>query len=69
MAPQVGWYSPFLMAAWDPETECFQSVCRCMSGFSDAFYEAGVCCSSSSSASNSNITNNDASNRPPIVTG
>ena len=39
---KVGWYSPFLLAAWDPDTEEFQSVCRCMSGFSDAFY-AQVC--------------------------
>ena len=35
---KVGWLSPFLMAAWDPETETYQSVCRCMSGFTDAFY-------------------------------
>ena len=35
---QVGWYSPFLLAAYDPEAEEFQSVCRCMSGFTDAFY-------------------------------
>ncbi len=39
---KVGWYSPFLLAAWDPDPEEFQSVCRCMSGFSDAFY-AQVC--------------------------
>ncbi|GMH43726.1 hypothetical protein BSKO_11648 [Bryopsis sp. KO-2023] len=36
---KVKWYSPFLLAIWDPETEEFQSICRCMSGFSDAFYE------------------------------
>jgi hypothetical protein len=35
---KAGWFSPFLLAAWDPETEAFQSVCRCMSGFTDAFY-------------------------------
>lgn len=35
---KVGWYSPFLMAVWDPDTEQLQSLCRCMSGFSDAFY-------------------------------
>ncbi len=33
-----GWISPFLLAAWDPESETFTSVCRCMSGFTDAFY-------------------------------
>ncbi|KAK9865080.1 hypothetical protein WJX84_011403 [Apatococcus fuscideae] len=35
---KVNWFSPFLMAAWDPEREEFQSVCRCMSGFTDVFY-------------------------------
>lgn len=35
---KAGWVSPFLLAAWDPESETFASVCRCMSGFSDAFY-------------------------------
>jgi hypothetical protein len=25
---QVAWLSPFLLAAWDPETEQLQSVCR-----------------------------------------
>lgn len=32
------WYSPFLLAAYNPETEELQSVCRCMSGYTDAFY-------------------------------
>ena len=36
---KVGWLSPFLLAAWDPATEQFQSVCRCMSGFTDVFYQ------------------------------
>ncbi|KAJ8761208.1 hypothetical protein K2173_001264 [Erythroxylum novogranatense] len=35
---KAGWYSPFLMACYDPEMQEFQSVCRVMSGFSDAFY-------------------------------
>lgn len=35
---KVGWFSPFLMAVYDPQAEQFQSLCRCMSGFSDAFY-------------------------------
>ncbi|KAL2329535.1 hypothetical protein Fmac_017116 [Flemingia macrophylla] len=35
---KAGWYSPFLMACFNPETEEYQSVCRVMSGFSDAFY-------------------------------
>ncbi|KAL4419767.1 hypothetical protein ABPG75_006865 [Micractinium tetrahymenae] len=33
-----GWYSPYLLACYDPETEELQSVCRVMSGFSDQFY-------------------------------
>eukprot|EP00892_Ulva_mutabilis_P010605 jgi/Ulvmu1/7917/UM004_0149.1 len=37
---KAGWYSPYLLACWDPEAEEFQSVCRVMSGFSDAFYTA-----------------------------
>ncbi|XP_058087232.1 DNA ligase 6 [Magnolia sinica] len=35
---KAGWYSPFLMACFNPDTEEFQSVCRVMSGFSDSFY-------------------------------
>ncbi|KAK4416448.1 DNA ligase 6 [Sesamum alatum] len=35
---KAGWFSPFLMACYNPDTEDFQSVCRVMSGFSDAFY-------------------------------
>jgi DNA ligase-1 len=33
------WYSPFLMAVYDPDTETYASVCRVMSGFSDAVYK------------------------------
>ncbi|TVU35488.1 hypothetical protein EJB05_17379 [Eragrostis curvula] len=36
---KAGWYSPFLMACYNPETEEFQSVCRVMSGFTDEFYK------------------------------
>ncbi|KAG9449033.1 hypothetical protein H6P81_008998 [Aristolochia fimbriata] len=35
---KAGWFSPYLMACYNPDTEDFQSVCRVMSGFSDAFY-------------------------------
>lgn len=35
---KAGWMSPFLLAAYDPDSETYQSVCRCISGFSDAFY-------------------------------
>ncbi len=37
---QVKWFSPFLLAVYDRHTETFQSLCRCMSGFTDAFYVA-----------------------------
>lgn len=35
---KAGWFSPILLACYDPESEQWQSVCRCMSGFTDAFY-------------------------------
>ncbi|KAF3779845.1 DNA ligase 1 [Nymphaea thermarum] len=35
---KAGWYSPFLMACYNADSEEFQSVCRVMSGFSDSFY-------------------------------
>ncbi|KAH6759956.1 DNA LIGASE 6 [Perilla frutescens var. frutescens] len=34
---KAGWFSPVLMACYNPDTEEYQSVCRVMS-FSDAFY-------------------------------
>ncbi|XP_073139252.1 DNA ligase 6 isoform X2 [Henckelia pumila] len=40
---KAGWYSPFLMACYNPDSEEFQSVCRVMSGFSDAFYIEKLC--------------------------
>lgn len=39
---KVKWFSPFLLAVWDPAREEYQSLCRCMSGFSDAFYTAAT---------------------------
>ncbi|KAJ0971603.1 hypothetical protein J5N97_019562 [Dioscorea zingiberensis] len=36
---KAGWYSPFLMACYNPDAEEFQSVCRVMSGFTDSFYK------------------------------
>ncbi|KAK1393774.1 hypothetical protein POM88_012830 [Heracleum sosnowskyi] len=35
---KAGWYSPFLMACYNPDLEEFQSVCHVMSGISDSFY-------------------------------
>ena len=39
---KAGWFSPFLLAVHDPETGELQSVCRCMSGFTDEFYKAAT---------------------------
>lgn len=36
---KAGWFSPWLMAVHDSETGELQSLCRVMSGFSDAFYK------------------------------
>lgn len=33
------WWSPILLAVWDPDLEKLVAVCKCMSGFSDAFYK------------------------------
>lgn len=33
------WFSPFLMAVWNEETETFQTLCRVMSGFTDPLYK------------------------------
>ncbi|KAH9607975.1 hypothetical protein KSS87_020687 [Heliosperma pusillum] len=38
---KAGWYSPFLVACYNPDAEEFESVCRVMSGFSDSFYTEG----------------------------
>ncbi|CDH51139.1 dna ligase [Lichtheimia corymbifera JMRC:FSU:9682] len=35
---KAGWYSPVLLACFNPENDTFESVCKCMSGFSDEFY-------------------------------
>ncbi|KAG8213716.1 DNA ligase [Butyriboletus roseoflavus] len=36
---KAGWWSPVLLAVWDPTTERLIAVCKCMSGFSDTFYK------------------------------
>ncbi|KAI0949394.1 hypothetical protein AcW1_009022 [Taiwanofungus camphoratus] len=33
------WWSPILLAVWEPDTGRLVAVCKCMSGFSDAFYK------------------------------
>ncbi|GAB00057.1 uncharacterized protein L969DRAFT_54793 [Mixia osmundae IAM 14324] len=37
---KVGWWSPILLALYNPETEGFQAVCKCISGFTDEFYKS-----------------------------
>ncbi|RPD59828.1 ATP-dependent DNA ligase [Lentinus tigrinus ALCF2SS1-6] len=34
------WWSPILLAVWDPDAQKLVAVCKCMSGFSDAFYKS-----------------------------
>ncbi|KAI9491071.1 ATP-dependent DNA ligase [Zychaea mexicana] len=35
---KAGWYSPILLACYNPDNDTFESVCKCMSGFTDKFY-------------------------------
>ncbi|KAG1737677.1 ATP-dependent DNA ligase [Suillus lakei] len=37
---KAGWWSPVLLAVRDSSNDSFVAVCKCMSGFSDAFYKA-----------------------------
>ncbi|KAF8758766.1 DNA ligase [Rhizoctonia solani] len=37
---KAGWWSPILLGLWDANAGEFIGVCKCMSGFSDAFYKA-----------------------------
>ncbi|PCH43768.1 DNA ligase/mRNA capping enzyme [Wolfiporia cocos MD-104 SS10] len=34
------WWSPILLAVWDADASRLVAVCKCMSGFSDAFYKS-----------------------------
>ncbi|TYJ59128.1 hypothetical protein B9479_000117 [Cryptococcus floricola] len=36
---KAGWWSPILLACHNPESGALEAVCKCMSGFSDAFYK------------------------------
>ncbi|EDQ88950.1 uncharacterized protein MONBRDRAFT_8473 [Monosiga brevicollis MX1] len=36
---KAGWFSPLLLACYNPETELLESVCKVMSGFTDEFYK------------------------------
>jgi DNA ligase-1 len=35
---RTGWFSSFLMACWNDDLECFQSVCKVATGFSDEIF-------------------------------
>lgn len=35
------WWSPILLAVWDPRQGRLVALCKCMSGFTDSFYKAG----------------------------
>ncbi|CAJ0650264.1 14720_t:CDS:2, partial [Entrophospora sp. SA101] len=35
---KAGWWSPILLAIYNNKTEKFESLCKCISGFSDEFY-------------------------------
>ncbi|KAL4255020.1 DNA ligase [Abortiporus biennis] len=37
---KANWWSPILLALWDPSAGKLVAVCKCMSGFSDTFYKA-----------------------------
>ncbi|KAJ1017853.1 hypothetical protein NDA16_005169 [Ustilago loliicola] len=39
MGRKATWWSPILLALYDPETGVLQAVCKCISGFTDAFYK------------------------------
>lgn len=39
MGRKASWWSPILLALYDPDTGVFQAVCKCISGFTDAFYK------------------------------
>ena len=36
---KAGWYSPVLLAVYNPETEQLETLCKCMSGFTDVEYK------------------------------
>ncbi|PPQ99454.1 hypothetical protein CVT24_005261 [Panaeolus cyanescens] len=37
---KVNWWSPVLLALWDPQQGVPVALCKCMSGFTDAFYKS-----------------------------
>ena len=39
MGRKSAWWSPVLLALYDPQTGVYQAVCKCISGFTDAEYK------------------------------
>ncbi|KAK0536270.1 hypothetical protein OC834_001250 [Tilletia horrida] len=39
MGRKAQWWSPVLLALYDPETGVYQALCKCISGFTDAEYK------------------------------
>ncbi|TKY88995.1 hypothetical protein EX895_002236 [Sporisorium graminicola] len=39
MGRKASWWSPMLLALYEPTTGVLQAVCKCISGFTDAFYK------------------------------
>lgn len=39
MGRKATWWSPILLALYEPTTGVLQAVCKCISGFTDAFYK------------------------------
>eukprot|EP00127_Corallochytrium_limacisporum_P000533 Clim_evm8s16 gene=Clim_evmTU8s16 len=39
---KAGWISPYLLATYDADTDTYYTVCKCISGFSDAFYKESL---------------------------
>ncbi|CDS02179.1 hypothetical protein [Sporisorium scitamineum] len=39
MGRKASWWSPMLLALYDPTTGVLQAFCKCISGFTDAFYK------------------------------
>jgi DNA ligase-1 len=37
---KAGWWSPILLAVYEPETDSYSAVCKCISGFTDRRWPA-----------------------------
>ncbi|AEO68305.1 uncharacterized protein THITE_2117766 [Thermothielavioides terrestris NRRL 8126] len=60
------WWSPILLAVRNDETGCLEAVCKCMSGFTDAFYKANRAFYDDGSGGGGEARNTHA-RKPPFV--